>query len=141
MWFPPTFSGVGWNQSYISFGRKPLKGFHSPSAAMDRHFWTQPSYGAPTYPGYNLCIRPWDLDSDSSLEPTQTSPPGHIYRYDSTHCSNSPVYTIFVTGSAVDDQGEALAEMRLRATVERTWDGRCNILEFCWLPTDRSFLE
>jgi hypothetical protein len=144
MWYPPTFAGVGWNESYTSFGRKPLKGFHSPSDAMNRHYFTNNWYPDP---GYNLRVRPWDLDNDNSLDSAQLYPegadyfPAHANRYDATHCANSPVYTIFVTGSAVDTEGEPLAEMRLRATVERTWDGRCNVLEFCWLPTDRSFME
>ncbi len=132
MWYPPTFSGVKWNQSYTSFGRKPLKGFHAPSDEMARHYVSDP--------GYNLRIRPWDLDNDGSLE-SNSIDGSYYYRMDPSHCGSSPVYTLYVTGNALDEQGEPLAEMRLRATVERTWDGRCNVLEFCWLTKDRGFMD
>jgi hypothetical protein len=143
LWYPPTFGGVGWSgmwygasSSYTSFGRKPLKGFHSPSDSLNRHFqiWNAD-------PGYNLRIQPWDLDADFSHEGNYIDTYSEYDRFDSVHCGASPVYTIYVTGNALDEQAEPLAEMRLRATVERTWDGRCNILEFTWLTTDRGFIE
>ena len=139
LWYPPTFGGVSWNNmwygsesSYTSFGRKPLKGFHAPSDALTRHFYV---WNAD--PGYNMRVQPWDLDGDFSIN--SSSDPGYN-RFDSTHCGAGTVYTIYVTGNVLDEIGEPLAEMRLRVTVERTWDGRCNVLEFCWLPTDRGFL-
>jgi hypothetical protein len=134
-WYPPTFGGVGWNQSYTSYGRKPLKGFHAPSDAMTRQF---PSSNKRTY---NVRIAPWDLDADDSFDAGVLDPYSHARRYDATHTGASPVYTIYVTGNALDELGEPLAEMRLRATVERTWDGRASILEFTWLTADRSFME
>jgi hypothetical protein len=132
LWYPPSFGGTGWNASYTSFGRKPLKGFHAPSDAMTYHYSSA---------DYLYRIKPWDLYDDASTDLQDATPDRHSGRFDAAHCSSSPVYTIFVTGNAVDDQGEPLAEMRARVTVERTWDGRMNILEFTWLPTDRGFME
>jgi hypothetical protein len=43
------------------------------------------------------------------------------------------VHTVLVTGQALDDSGRPLAESRARATLERTWDGRLHLVEFCWL--------
>jgi hypothetical protein len=140
MYYPPAFSGVGYNNqwygnrsSYTSFGRKPLKGFHSPSDSMTYHFWDKASY--------HHRIKPWSLSDDSSEDFYSYEPDKHGSRYDSSHCTTSPVYTVFVTGNAVDELGEPLAEMRARVTMERTWDGRMNILEFTWMPTDRGFME
>jgi len=132
-WYPPTFGGVGWNQSYTSYGRKPLKGFHDPSDAMTRHYSSTKNFGSR--------ITPWDLDGDDSFAPGILNPYSHNKRYDATHTGASPVYTIYVTGNALDEVGEPLAEMRLRATVERTWDGRASILEFTWLTADLPFME
>ncbi len=133
LWYPPTFAGAGWTQSYTSFGRKPLKGFHSPSDSMLYHY-----YGSADA---NSRVKPWDLDNDDSSDLYTNDPDTNRLRFDSSYCSNSTVYTIFVTGNAVDQTDEPLAEMRARVTVERTWDGRMNILEFTWLPTDRGFME
>ncbi|HOX06125.1 MAG TPA: hypothetical protein PK280_06965 [Planctomycetota bacterium] len=145
LWFPPALGSAGWSQSYVPIGRKPLKGYHSPSGFCVR----QPVYSgadAPydlhsSDPGYNLRITPWDLDADASMESGTVNANGAYYgRLEALHCGSSPVYTIFVTGHALDERGEPLAEMRLRATVERTWDGRCNILEFNWLQADGDVL-
>ena len=53
----------------------------------------------------------------------------------------SPVYTLFVTAQALSapepgsERQTPLSEVRLQATVERTFDGKMNILEFKWLPS------
>ncbi len=151
LWYPPTFSGAGYKDqwylnasSYTSFGRKPLKGFHSPSDSMTYSFGGNLAY--------NTRIKPWDLFDDYSEDlhcniPMSASwgycasPIARDGRFDPSHCGSSTVYTIFVTGNAVDEAGEPLAEMRARVTVERTWDGRMNILEFTWMPMDRGFME
>ena len=41
-------------------------------------------------------------------------------RYDAGYTTNSTVYTVFLTGNAVDESDEPLAEMRARITVERS---------------------
>jgi len=133
LWYPPSFKGTEWNSSYTSFGRKPLKGFMSPSDAMTYHFYGSANFEAR--------IKPWDLDNDNSADYYSAASTSHQKRFDAIYCSNSTVYTIFVTGNAVDQADEPLAEMRARVTVERTWDGRTNILEFTWLPTDRGLME
>ena len=142
VWYPPMYNAVGWTTSFdtkespisfASFGRKPLKGFHSPSDAMTFHF---NSAGTSYYDR----VKPFDLDMDDSVD-RNWDPTKHDKRLDSVHTGTSPVHTIFVTGNAVNPFGEPLAEMRARVTVERTWDGRMNILEFTWMPTDRGFME
>jgi hypothetical protein len=150
LWYPPMFGGTGFNKqvygytsSYTTFGRKPLKGFHSPSDAMTYHFNGEASNDPP----YNLRLKPWDLDHDNSEDSTAdhyTDAPEtarHSNRLDSSYTTNSTVYTFYVTGNVLDESDEPLAEMRAKATVERTWDGRINILEFVWLPSDSGFLQ
>jgi hypothetical protein len=44
--------------------------------------------------------------------------------------SHSPVYTIYCTAQTVDRLGNVRAQVRVRATVERTAEGRMNILEY-----------
>jgi hypothetical protein len=146
LWYPPTFAGTAWRQSYTSFARKPLKGFHSPSDAEAYHYTK--AVGSSSYPGFHDRITRWNLDDDSSLDFFDDDDYHHYNlggageaRLDAIHCGSSPVYTIFVSGSAVDDADEPLAEMRARVTVERTWDGRTQILEFTWLLADRGFME
>jgi hypothetical protein len=51
-----------------------------------------------------------------------------------TGVSHSPVYTILCTAQSVDRLGEVKSELALRVTVERTAEGRMNILE--WAPLD-----
>jgi len=129
---PPLLPGLGWQQSYSSIGRKPLRGFHSPS---DAGRWL-PRPGSEA--GYHLRLKPWDLDDDDSLDRTlaDAGELGKVLR--AAHCGSSPVYTILVAGIALDESGEVAGEVRLRATVERTWDGRIDILEFNWLPGEFS---
>jgi hypothetical protein len=44
----------------------------------------------------------------------------------------SPVHTVYVTAQSLNRDENPSAEVRLRATVERTWDGRTNVLDFSW---------
>lgn len=42
----------------------------------------------------------------------------------------SPVYTAFILAQRLNIDGEPLVEEKLRVTVERTWDGKMNVLEY-----------
>jgi hypothetical protein len=63
-----------------------------------------------------------------------------------SYAAQSPVYTIYVTAQSIKDNTSLsepnkppiipLSEIRIRATVERTWDGKMNFLEFTWMPQD-----
>ena len=52
----------------------------------------------------------------------------------------SPVYTVFVTAQSLTREDPAtglqrpVAETKIQATLERTYDGKMNVLEFKWLP-------
>ncbi len=129
---PAVLAGLRWRRSYSSLGRKPLRGYHSPSDAGLYDYL--PDSGA----DYHLRIKPWDLDDDESLDRASGDPGDFERLLRATHCGSSPVYTILVSGASLDECGEVAGEVRLRATVERTWDGRVNILEFNWLPGDLS---
>ena len=52
----------------------------------------------------------------------------------------APVYTVYVTAQQIKENPDKtvapLSEIKVRATVERTWDGRLNFLEFTWMPLD-----
>jgi hypothetical protein len=124
---PEMLGTIGWGASWTPLGRKPLKGFHSPSDAS-RHLPAPVDTSA-----YHLRIRPWDLDADASLDLADGDPDHHAGFLASAHCGTSPVHTGLVTGQALDDSGRPLAESRARATLERTWDGRLHLVEFCWL--------
>jgi hypothetical protein len=137
--YPAMFGGTAWNTNYHSFARKPLRGFHSPSDMLTYNY-SMASYWGPDN-SYHLYTKRWDLDEDRSEDHVTEYQLSHNARMDPVHTSNSPVYTFIVTGNALDEAGEPLAEMRAKLTVERTWDGRCSILEFTWMPTERGFME
>jgi hypothetical protein len=42
----------------------------------------------------------------------------------------SPVYTVFILAQRLDASGQPLCEENLRVTVERTFDGKMNVLEY-----------
>jgi hypothetical protein len=44
--------------------------------------------------------------------------------------SPSPVYTVFIVAQRLDASGQPLCEEKLRVTVERTWDGKMNVLDY-----------
>ena len=48
----------------------------------------------------------------------------------------SPVHTIYVTAQSLDVNQEPQAEIKVMATVERTWDGKMNFLDFKWIPSE-----
>jgi hypothetical protein len=127
---PAVLVGLGWKQLYAGLGRKPLRGFNSAvDAGAYNHFDASGS-------GYQLRIKPWDLDDDQSLDRASGHPGDHDNLLRAARVGSSPVYTIVVTGASLDEHGEVAGERRLRATVERTWDGRLNILEFNWLRSE-----
>jgi hypothetical protein len=122
--FPVVLAPTAWQNSYASLGRKPLKGFHSPVDILGR----DPGSGFEYRPG--RAITTWDLDGDSSLD-SQLCRPEELWKsFRGGHCRSSPVHTILLTGQALDSGGQPISEARLRIVVERTWDGRANILEF-----------
>jgi hypothetical protein len=42
----------------------------------------------------------------------------------------APVYTAFVLAQRLGEDGQPLGEMKLQLTLERTWDGKMNVLEY-----------
>ena len=52
------------------------------------------------------------------------------------YVGNSPVHTIYVTAQSLDVFEMPLAEIKVMATIERTWDGKLNMLDFKWMPAD-----
>ena len=51
-----------------------------------------------------------------------------------TTVSHSTVYTICCTGQTIDRTGYVKAQARMKVTIERTPEGRMNILEWAPLP-------
>ena len=52
------------------------------------------------------------------------------------YVGNSPVYTLYVTAQTLDVYELPLAEIKVHCTIERTWDGKLNFLDFRWIPSD-----
>jgi hypothetical protein len=137
------YSGVyaDYNQ-LVQVGRKPFKGYVSLWAMPSRTFY----YHGDDTP-YNKLVWRENLFGDCSSE--------HIYddmlrELDTNmmftcrqgYVGNSPVYTLYITAQTVKQDEldpcilTAVAETKMRATVERTWDGKMNVLEFNWIPQD-----
>ena len=57
------------------------------------------------------------------------------------YAGNSAVYTVYVTAQSLDANEEPQAEIKVHATVERTWDGKTNFLDFKWLPSETRLLR
>ena len=91
------------------------------------------------YADASSCSVPYDVAQDH-IDPALGW--GGIIAYS----AQSPVYTIYVTAQSIKDNTTLtipnkppiipLSETRIRATVERTWDGKMNFLEFTWMPQD-----
>ena len=43
---------------------------------------------------------------------------------------------MYVTAQTLDVFELPLAEIKVHCTIERTWDGKLNFLDFRWIPSD-----
>jgi hypothetical protein len=134
----------------VIIGRRPLYGYTS---LYDWINFTQ--YGS-VWGGTNTPYNKIVWDSNRYADATSCSMPydvaqDHIdqalgWGGTISYAAQSPVYTIYVTAQSVKDNTSLsepnkppiipLNEIRIRATVERTWDGKMNFLEFTWMPQD-----
>jgi hypothetical protein len=127
-----------WNgtfqRSNVVLGQKPQEGFTDERMLM--WYWC-PSWES-THPFYmmkNEANPHWNM----SLYNNEFCI-GHDANY-SIRAANflefgvAPVYTIIVTGQTINpEDGTVHTQSKLQATVERTWDGKLNILEYQLTP-------
>lgn len=122
---------VGQTQPTYVFGNKPARGYVStPHLA-----W----YAGSDYSGYHLThwnSRIW-YKNQCAGPSAFNDYYGVSFLYEGYgRMSNmatynpAPVYTLLITGESVSTEGHPVAQMRLSVGVERTWDGKCNVLEY-----------
>ena len=122
-------------------GKKPFKGYTSWLHAQSRtgfgHTWfrrVRPPYHLATW--YENLYADYDSvithAGNSFQHRHHFTYPGHKYNY----AGQSPVFTIYVTAQSLDSKEEPQAEIKVMATVERTWDGKINFLDFKWIPSE-----
>jgi hypothetical protein len=131
----------------LYIGRKPLKGYTSFWQISSRSQYCRSESDTP----YDKRIWYDNLFADCGSDHMHSN--GHIqYQLDeiantsrAAHTGNSPVHTVYITAQVVaQDQANPLvlvptSEVKVRATVERTWDGKMNVLEFNWIPQDGTY--
>ncbi|HHN45911.1 MAG TPA: hypothetical protein ENN09_00580 [Planctomycetes bacterium] len=128
----------------LIIGRKPLKGYTTFWQLNTRSIY----YSFESDTPYDTRLWYENLFADCSSDHTHANP--HIqYQCNelsnpsrSAHTGNSPIHTVYITAQTVinDQANPAILlptnEIKIRATVERTWDGKMNIVEFNWIPQD-----
>jgi hypothetical protein len=128
---PPDAEGRRPAQNLMTaLGRKPAKGYLS-----WREIFTRLNLQSREDTPYNALIWPDNLFADLSADHAHAGE-----QYDNLSrkkmsvartvtTSHSTVYTIFCTAQTIDRQGMVRGQVRTRTTVERTAEGRVNILE------------
>ncbi|MBN1809158.1 MAG: hypothetical protein JW909_08820 [Planctomycetes bacterium] len=124
-------------------GRKPLKGYTSIYQYVTRNSYGEGVWG--NLVPYNKLVWYDNLWADVSTESKYGDLANFVdaaigYSAQIAYTGPTPVHTIYVTAQSLKDNMdstvEALSEIKIRATVERTWDGKLNIMEFTWIPED-----
>ena len=140
----------------VLIGRKPLKGYNS-----WKHFNTRSGnvYGSRIKIGNNSFIP--DIDTIDALPYHAAVWYENLFADgDSMHVNinkgfalgheqhemraagrvlwvgNSPVFTIYCTAQSLDVFELPLSEIKVMATIERSWDGKLNMLDFKWILSD-----
>jgi hypothetical protein len=162
------FTGVGSNngifrgQSHLNegtdhialIGKKPFKGYTAWVDYRTRAHWGH--YGA-TAPGHSFedldymsfAAGVWyeNLYADGGANHTSYGGAVTHHHHDSRSTmrnmwvGTSPVFSLYVTAQTLDGSESPTAEIKVRATVERTWDGKTNFLEFRWIPSEAGLLR
>jgi hypothetical protein len=119
-------------------GNKPLRGYtyvngwrpraakvtvYRDAAFWSDNLWADGSKDQRTYHGPEGVYFNHDADHDNAWAAAATVAP-------------SPVYTAFILAQRLDASGTPLCEENVRVTVERTWDGKMNVLEYRVVPMD-----
>jgi len=116
-------------------GRKPHKGYVS-----WRDIETRLNLQCDPETPYNALIWPDNLHADLAVRHAH-----HQDQYENLSqkrmslartltVSHSPVYAVYCTAQTIDRTGEVRSQTRIRVVVERTCEGRMNILE--WAPIE-----
>ena len=127
----------------LVIGRKPYKGYTS-WVDMETRGVASFKSSPQSIDHYSYKVLFWyeNLFADASTAHTNNGGTlNHIqHTYKSmgvyTNAGNSPVYTIYVTAQSLDVFELPLAEVKVMGTIERTWDGKLNMLDFKWLPSE-----
>ncbi|MGH8192629.1 MAG: hypothetical protein ACREP2_14420 [Rhodanobacteraceae bacterium] len=122
---------IGQAQPTYVFGNKPALGYVSVGNMVQ--------YCGTGYSDYHLTnwnSRVWykhQMIAPSSFNDTFGSTyveSGYARMSNMLTFTPAPVYTAMITGQAIDDSGDPIAQIRLTVGIERTYDGKCNILEY-----------
>lgn len=108
--------------------QKPLRGYAYING-WDQRIVRRDSYRNAAFWSDNL----W-ADSSADLSSEQPNKPDEAGWAAQATVAPSPVYTAFVLAQRLGADGQPLAEEKLRVTVERTWDGKMNVLEYRVTP-------
>jgi hypothetical protein len=127
-------------------GKKPLKGYTNWMDERTRWFaadepenqWGTYAHPESEVEGLTYQSAFWYEnqfgDADES-HASWSSSQGHVQHNLRTtsrylHTGNSPVHTAYITAQSLDRYERPLSEVKMMATIERTWDGKINILDF-----------
>ena len=127
------YSDPGYQAANSIIGKKPQLGFEDERQFL--FYWNgyYSNYYVPFYLRINDKNRFWNL-----AFPVYSFYGGEFYHYHQsglfTEFGASPVYTVLVTGQTINGTGSPVAQSRIEVTVERTWDGKLNMLEYRLVP-------
>ena len=114
-------------------GKKPLMGFHEEGQFM---FYWGGSWGQHQTP-FHLRVNDKNRFWNYSYMYYSFLTGAYYDFYHTglmTEFGASPVYTVLVTGQTITPDGKPHAQSKIEATVERTWDGKLNVLEYRLVP-------
>ena len=150
VWFAGLFTAHSFRERNVwnhiaAIGRKPLKGYTSWIGAQTRSSFS--GRGAIGYrQSYDLKypVAVWyeNLFADADTQNSGNGTAGFQGQIEARaagrmlYVGNSPVYTLYVTAQTLDVYELPLAEIKVHCTIERTWDGKLNLLDFKWIPSD-----
>lgn len=122
---------TGQDQPTYVFGNKPARGFISTSHIVNMAGTAYSSYHLTNWNSRvwykHQCIAPSAFNDVFGVIYVNN---GYARMSNMLSFNPAPVYTALITGQSINDAGEAVAQIRLTVGVERTYNGKCNILEY-----------
>ena len=135
----------GWtyeNQIMLT-GQKPVLGYLTVANVEGRMCFKVDNDGTTVTPSGGTAVTPWTPGGTTRVRNAWGSswPDNIDWVHNATWGGNywdyyeikSPVYTVFVVGESIREEADmihTLSRIKITATVERTFDGRMNILEY-----------
>jgi hypothetical protein len=124
----------------VVIGKKPFRGYNHWSESLSRACMVEKFHAnrVPYHMGFWYENQFADADTWYAPSGQSTNHMHHttVATSRNLYMGNGSVYTIYVTAQSLDTFEKPLSEIKILATIERTWDGKSNLLDFRWIPSD-----